>query len=526
MTILLVDDETQLRNYLRTLVDWEGLGYKFLEADNGAAAVELMKKTPVNLLMLDITMPVMSGLEVLEWINENRYECVTAMLTSHDEFSYAQKALRLGCADYILKSDITGEAILSLAGRMRENLTEELRQQQHYAAMETAARRKEMIEVRDTVNYWLDNGNAGNHDICGYLEGKIGFADNGNKYVLVRILIHEYNAVINRYTDSDIIRFSVVFDGVLRELLDGCDFFYTECVPGEFLLFLRFKPDDAPHVPLSKARELTKRIDVSFSGLLGIHSSILYTLPYQGFESSLERYEKFKRLRDFSFWNPPEGIMCLEDFVFDEQTLQDALSKSAREFTRELESHDMLRIEIAYDKITDQIAKGRYCVSPAAFKNACVSCAAVFLLAQSREKADFSQMFLINDCAAFKAALLKLIRPHCISEKDRDKKVLVKKALLLIQQHYQEDIGLDWLASRLYVNASYLSRVFSAETDQPLTSYVNQYRIDEAKRLIRSENFKLYEVAEKTGFSSSIVFSNVFKKITGETPSEYKNRSV
>jgi two-component system response regulator YesN len=526
MTVLLVDDEVQLRNYLRTLVDWEGQGYRFLEAENGAAAIEVMKRTQIHLLMLDITMPVMTGLEVLEWVNENRYNCVTAILTSHDEFGYAQTALRLGCFDYLVKSEITGESILALAGRMQREMSEELQQQQRRAAMEIAARRQETAEIQNIINFWLKSEGKGTQDVTRYFEERFGFSDADNRYVLLRIVIQEYATVVNRYADSDIVRFSVVFGGVLDELLDGYSFLCTECGAGDYLLFLRFDLRDSLHELLDRMRKLTQRIDNSFTNLLGIYCSLVFTLPFLHIASSLERYDRLNKLQVYSFWHPPEEILCLEDFVFDEQIFEDELSVFHREFSQELTTLNLLSIEIKYDSMVAKIIGRRYCLQPSAFKSVCAACVSVFLLNQSQNAADIQSLSSLESNALFKAALLALIQPFCILEGDQDKKLLIKKALLLIQRHFQEDIGLDWLASRLSVNASYLSRVFSAETGQPTTSYIQSYRIEQAKRLIRTTNLKLYEVAERTGFLSQIVFSSTFKKIAGETPTEYRNRAV
>lgn len=90
----------------------------------------------------------------------------------------------------------------------------------------------------------------------------------------------------------------------------------------------------------------------------------------------------------------------------------------------------------------------------------------------------------------------------------------------------QEGLGLEWLAKKLWVNASYLSRLFSQEAGQPLTNYINYYPIEQAKKLIATTNLRLYDIAERTGFSSSIVFSTVFKKMTGETPTDYRSKTV
>ena len=524
MTVLLVDDEVQLRSYLRTLVDWEGHGYRFLEAENGARAIEVMKCEQIHLLMLDITMPVMTGLEVMEWVNENQYNCVAAVLTSHDEFGYVQTALRLGCVDYILKGDITGESILELAGNMQRKLSEELQQQQRQTAAEIAAQRQKLMEERNIVSFWLKNGGAGAMDIIRHFEEQLGFADTDSRYVLLEIIIRDYAEVVNRYSGSNIVQFSVVFDNVLNELFEGYSFFYAECDPGDFLVFLRFDRRETTHNLLGRGHALTRRIDDSFKNLLGIRSGIAFTLPFLAVSTAAELYDRLKQLRPFSFWNPAEEVLCLNDFLFDEHIISEELSVFQREFSQELSSRNLHRISSKYDEMSEKIIGRRYCVRPEVFKNACEACVAALI--EPDAIPDVSSLLAHGDCASFKDALLEIAAPYCISEEDQDKKLLVKKALLLIQQHFQEEIGLDWLASRLLVNTSYLSRVFSAEVGQPLTAYIQTYRIEQAKTLIRTTNLKLYEIAGKVGFLSQIVFSSTFKKITGETPTEYKSRNI
>ncbi len=525
MKILLVDDELQLRNYLRTLVDWAGLGYTLLEAENGKAAIEIMKKTPVNLLMLDISMPVMNGFEVLEWIRQEDYPCVTAILTSRDEIRYAQQALRLGCSDYIIKSDITAEYILDLAGRMQKHLSRELKEQKQRVAMEIAFKRQAMAEIRGAVNFWLKNSKESKLDISDYFEEKLGFSDTNSRYILLRVAISDYAGAVSRYTGSNIAEFSVVFDGVLSELLAGYDYFYTECDAGEFLIFLRFDLKCAVHQLLGKAQQLAGNIDSQLTGLLGINSHIVYTLPYTGVASSVDKYILMSGLRDYSFWNPPRELLCLEDFTFDDAVCADELAAFDSRFALALQSRSLVSIESCYNAMVGKIVESHYAVTPSAFISVCEAAVRLFLRAQQDDAAHL-RTSAPSDSMSFKTQLLEQILPYCISEEDQGKTLLVKKAVLLIQQNYKQDIGLEWLAGKLFVNASYLSRVFSAETGHPVTYFINLHRIEQAKRLIRSTNIKLCDAAEQVGFSSSVVFSSTFKKIAGETPTAYRNRNV
>ncbi len=526
MKILLVDDEIPIRSYLKTVIDWEGQGFELVEAENGAAAIEILKAGDIRLMLLDITMPVMSGLEVLEWLNRNAVNCVVSLLTNHDEFTFAQKAIRLGCFDYVLKSDITGESILALLEKMRQELSEESRQESRLAALETAARRKARSELQDSINYWLCSPDVPDKSVVDLFRAQLGFHDTKSRYALLDIAISDYSSVVHRYTGSDIVQFAQVFDGVLNELLESHLFFYTKPREGIFLVFLRFSRQESVQAILNRTQTLTVQIDSSFRNLLGIHSSIVYCLPFSFIHESKERYRRVEKLRPLAFFLPGKEIYCLEDYNQDAEACHAFLAEFETLFFHKLSTRNILEIEMSFDETIKRILDQRFCIDPDDFTRSCERCVSRFFSEQTGDKQPFRSSAPYQDCADLKKALLDALRPRCLSNEDQDKNLLIKKALLLIQQHYSEDIGLEWLATRLWVNPSYLSRIFSQEVGQPFTTYLSNYRIDQAKRLILSTNLKLYEVAEQTGFSSSIVFSSNFKKLTGKTPSDFRNSAL
>ena len=526
MKILLVDDEPPIRSYLKTLVDWEGHGYQLVEADNGAAAVERLKAGDVRLVLLDITMPIMSGLEVLKWMEGSGVKSVVTLLTNHDEFSYAQTALRLGCFDYVLKTDITGERILALVERMRRQLSEGEQQEQHMAALETAEKRKARSELRDSVNYWLCGKDVPDESVGERFQMQLGFEDSSCRYVLLEIAVSDYGSVVQRYTDSDIVQFTQIFDGVLNELLEAHTYFYTEPMAGTFLVFLRFSRQDSVQTILGRTQTLTRQIDASFRNLLGIKSSMIYTLPFSSIRDSKEHYRQMGLLQPRAFFRPGEEIYCLQDYNLDRGACELFLAEFEARFSMQLDRRNLLEIEMCFDDTVGQIVEQHICIDPGAFARRCEHCVFTFLADRAGDKRALQTGVFYKSCGSLRETLLTALRPYCLTNEDQDKNLLIKKALLLIQQHYSEDIGLEWLAAQLWVNASYLSRVFSQETGQPFTAYLSNYRIERAKKLIQSGNLKLYEVAEKTGFSSSIVFSSSFKKATGMTPSEFRNSSI
>ena len=113
--VLIVDDEFLARLGLKTLIDWEEFGYKIVgEAANGKEALEILDRTDPDILLTDIKMPVMDGLTLIEEVRKRKKNIQIVVLSNHDDFSYAQKAIKFGVTLYILKSELNEANISNL----------------------------------------------------------------------------------------------------------------------------------------------------------------------------------------------------------------------------------------------------------------------------------------------------------------------------------------------------------------------------------------------------------------------------
>jgi AraC-like DNA-binding protein len=99
----------------------------------------------------------------------------------------------------------------------------------------------------------------------------------------------------------------------------------------------------------------------------------------------------------------------------------------------------------------------------------------------------------------------------------------VRLTLKFIHEHYGEDIFLHQAAEQLYISPNYLSRIFSAEMGESFSRYLLNYRIEHGKKLLRETYDKVYEIAEKVGYTDVVHFSKVFKQVTGISPNQYRN---
>ena len=125
MNLLIVDDEIIAVQGILDSVDWEFLSFKHIfTAYNMNQAIEIIKQSPIHIMLCDIEMPGGSGIDLLTWTYRNNYDIKCLIITSHDNFNYAQQAIRLKCVDYILKP-ILGEAMTTLLSNTKKLLEQE-----------------------------------------------------------------------------------------------------------------------------------------------------------------------------------------------------------------------------------------------------------------------------------------------------------------------------------------------------------------------------------------------------------------
>jgi two-component system, response regulator YesN len=122
--VLIADDEPIIREGIRDAVDWEALGMEVAaEAEDGEEALELALSRPIDIMLVDMNMPFMDGIGLMKRMKEERPECRFVIITGHDEFAYAQEAIRLGVKDYILKP-VNADHLFRVLGSVRDELND------------------------------------------------------------------------------------------------------------------------------------------------------------------------------------------------------------------------------------------------------------------------------------------------------------------------------------------------------------------------------------------------------------------
>ncbi|HAF25787.1 MAG TPA: hypothetical protein DCG85_00585 [Lachnospiraceae bacterium] len=209
MKVLIVDDEPFITQGLSLLIDWEKEGFEIAAClENGKEALQFLEKNEVDLILTDIRMPECSGLELMEKVREQKLsDAYFIIMSGYDDFGYAQKALRMGCLDYLLKP-VDGAELIEILKKIRSTEKEKVQERRRQAELEQAYRGRNMIS-RLIGTY--DSGNA-QKIICNEVLDKLVGAIEVNDAGEIDKLVHEfYKEVKEKDIPEESVNFNISY---------------------------------------------------------------------------------------------------------------------------------------------------------------------------------------------------------------------------------------------------------------------------------------------------------------------------
>lgn len=479
-SVLIVDDEIRDRNIIKILLERRYSGqFRFLEAENGLQALEILNSTQVHLLLLDVNMPGMSGIDVLHNL---KYMPHSIVLTAYDNFEYTREALRCGVRDYLLKPPLREEfyRAIDLFLEDRERVTEDITPQIQSREVFTRDLARQMMyfgdakKIRGLLNV-LDITES--HAQCGILRYR---AENG---IDAAYILDEAEAAL----DSWGINYAVA----------NCD--------GGLAVFL-FCADGNAAAPLQILLRLAQHLESNMCATVQVQTGTL-TSVLSGYPKAfldLVQFEKNKNSAWSLFQNMNlESAVRSRDFAGAMKALHPAL-----EATENNEHRDVLKYQLllALNHCSSQILSGTA-------TNEAYQKISGIISAHSREQ-------ITEITARYLEWLMHATKPT---------DTLRNNAVQLVLERVRQDCSLPWsidsLAEEIHVNASYLSHLFKEHTGQCFTDYLASLRIAKAEELICSTNMSLAQIGEQVGYSDPNYFSRVFKKRKGIGPREFAKRT-
>ena len=533
--VMLVDDEKPARELIKLLIDWNTTDFEIIdEAKDGKDALEKYVQHSPELIITDIQMPVMDGLELIGRIRKINKDQKIIILSCHENFSFAQKAMQLGITDYILKDFLSPEdlhgVLKKVSGELNSHTSDHMSFDQIAESDDFIKDDYKDIALRTVI---LDEGMDTQ---VGFYLKKYGINITAGSFVLMAIVIDGHKNIdinsqyndMKRRTNKVLSRIRLILNGFYGGEVcynDNGQFIALVCLDdlNSQLKFITDCHNIAEKIRrgVNRLENVTLTIGISkrFNNLNEIRS--MYKLAYD-----VTKYRIFlgkgKTLFCDTVANNPQ-YMNTEIFTLRQNKIKIALDKSEAE-----------EVATEIDNIYKQDIRGFMQYNYLKHVNSSLF---EFIIEYCKiHRISYSQIFncdyipldqvehfeTVDEISCWFSDIFTRMIKIKTSKENTNYNLRVKKAVEYIKGKFQEDISLSTIAEALGIHKVYLARIFKDETGKNVTDYILELRIEKSKQLILNTSHKIYEIAENVGFNNPQQFYSTFKKITGKSPMEYK----
>lgn len=480
-SVLIVDDEPWVAYGIKALIDWESLGFTVIgEAYNGLTALETILEKKPEIVISDIRMPGLNGIELLESINEKQLETKVILISGYAEFEYAQKAIRLGAFDYLLKQ-VDKDKLIDTLLRLKSVLTEK---QKAYKGLDLFL--DDLFELFEPDN---------KIKISNFLTNR------GIDFVLPH-----YRFISCLYPHAT---FSDAGDEIITKNGIKCIRFRT----GQNKISILVNYDEFKN-PIGLLDFISDNL--SNAQCIGISSTGIYSAPIAKFyqESDVALFSSlFGQVQRMVEYKAADHATALTRTILQielaiKEQKQEQIFKGLDELCGECKSRHMLidQISTVYNQIVSLIYK-YYSNSDAI---------------NEIEYLNYYQIVRYYSSIEQLFERIKAFFEQQAGEELLISNETVKKIIDYIDTSFTEDIFLGDLSKPFNLSLGYLSALIKKETGKTYTDYVVSKRLNLAKELLSDASLSIQEIVERVGYKDYFHFNKLFKKHYGITPSKYR----
>lgn len=530
--VLIVDDEAIIRVTLRSMVHWEDYGLEIAaDCSNGFAALEYMQTHHIDLLLTDVKMPEMSGIELLRRLNEKGEAPITLMLSGYNEFDLVREAFRLGVCDYLLKADINEEKLGNYLQKLTAKYWSEPEKPQDSNRNGNDSGDDESDKTED------ENSSGSCNESCNESFGRntansLRFPTEGT-----------YGAAILEVDDFK--RQTARFGENLKEMLEKpmMDLaaqiprvnkrgILTAIQPGHYIFFYRVTDQNFYHRDMVSVICQVQAVWRDFMNL-SVSAAVMESVSAEYLEQTLERAQDFMLLAPLS----GKGSIVTE---WEQKDLTDEIAAAGKRYER------MLTFLYEADEIGFEKEKEKFfqILDPMETENAVeetLRMLALLAMKFREYEEDFFAVFPEEVNYYEKLGRIKGIRELQLwlgnyfrwqleylgnRLNGRQADVMQRARRFIADNFANPELTLGSVAAYVGFNEKYFTTRFTKEVGTNFRDYLTDIRLNRAKKLMETTDLKMYEISDRVGYNNVEHFSRMFKKHFGISPGDYKKTTV
>lgn len=531
--VLVVDDDFVARTNIKVLIEWEEHGYEICgEATNGEEAIQLIKETDPEIVITDISMPVLDGIALIEYLNQNYPQIKIIALSGYQDFNYVRKSMKRGAVDYILKHTLDAQVLLEVLNTAKERLLNEISEHTRKRMLEAQINESRTVLKQKFINQLVQGSISEKAEI----EKKITDLklDIGNKNLAIVLFeIDDYNIINENSSPHEMNKLISSVENICTEILKGSVKAVSSHIhEGKFVIIFSFENIRSDLYINNIVITTINRIKSSIKRYLNITACFTYSRVFNDIADIHKYYKEAEVMLQGKFFKGKDRV--IEESLCGSEYLNLDLSDE-KTIIAALKAQDNDKIEKCLNTIFTKFVTKK--VSYNSIQMICAELINIVNRVARETGIDVKRIYNDKDIpyssikkfetlTEMREWILKLYNKlsNLIGETkfNPDYSEYTKKAICYIQQNYKKNISLNEVAEYIGVNSSYLSRIFKEDCGVGFVEYLNNVRIDHAKQIIETNRMKLKDVVKEVGFNSYTYFFKVFKDVLNVTPVEYE----
>lgn len=511
LSVLIVDDEAITRKGLKSHINWEKLKIdEIYDSGNAIETLEMVRRYKPDLILSDVSMPGMNGIELCKEIREINSECQIIFLSGYSDKEYLKGAIAVGAVDYVEKPiDIDEvEGVLALAV---EKQLESKRKKEKIRRLVTENNSLTAKKLLEKIT--LPNANIEALELD-FAKLKLDWSSMHEFVVLLFRICPQGNHV------------SEALIGKIKQELGDTSYIYSMKDSYHLVFVCAFPKQEAVELARKLQNRMVKQTKPLYYCAIGEPVSLMEMI-YESYQSAVVK------MQQMYFWNKTRflsGKGKQEQSLNFDETIFAEFTKGLKQYKEEISINAIKRLYsfmLQCEGVMVSSVKGIY------FR----------FIEALFQKAEFS----VGNASASDAEIVGMIweKLHGLDELEMCQRYLSEETenyfknveelagnnqtiimvISYIQSNYQDaELCLENIAENVYLSQNYLSSLFKKKMGKTISQYIVEIRVSHAKVFLCDRSLKLYDVALRIGYKDANYFAKIFKKAVGITPSEYREK--
>jgi two-component system, response regulator YesN len=523
--IVIADDEGVIRDGMKTIIPWDEYGFEIVgEASNGLDTLKCIEKLKPEVIITDVKMPLMSGIDLLKEIRRLGMDIKVLLISGYDDFQYVKEGLRYGAVNYLLKP-INNEEMIATVKELATLLTNQIYSNIQQRKNMTILKNNTLIRL--VTNQFLPNDLKDKLDIL-----QIDLSDGQTCAAVIELDIpHKSDITVGEDKGWETYAALNICDELIEKEQLGIVFLdyswhvvviFTNMGSEKFKIIKSVMDNCLINIRNSintQAVASVGTLSESYRKLYVSYKKAIDTLDYQFifgknitlFSDEISQYYQERSLPV----DPDLGI--ISSLVKSKKS--EPVVKYIEEYFHAIFQKNIIADQYVLKNIALEILITIYNILSDYVINDRE-------LSQPKERAlqKIGEAVNIEDLIECEKEFTIQMMESAFASRSLKYSNLINSVITYLEKNYSDrNLSLQLLSEHMFVNTAYLGRIFKSETGQYFTDYLSNIRIKKAIDFLRDTNYKVVEICEMVGFSNYSYFYTIFKKATGMSPKDLRS---